>query len=144
MPTVIFAIPNKNILYVRCYGHLKPKDLMDWKVEAQISQTGRMGFITVVDLSGFSSTDMTFEDINAIYGKLVRHYEPRNQKLNLHLFAPDDLPFGMTRIMQSLTGMTPHVEVHIFRNEDSLQAALPQLEKSISALSQDAARHENK
>lgn len=134
MPTTTCAIPGTNVLFARCFGHITPEDIIGWNVEAQVAvqEDGRL--TTVVDLSEITGTDMTFEDINAVYGKLVRHYQPRQQKLHLVLYAPDDLAFGMTRILQSLTGMTDHVEVQIFRDSASLKTSLPAIKQSLEEL----------
>lgn len=141
MPTATCAIPEANVLYARCYGHIAPDDIIGWKVDSHISPGADGRLITVVDLADITGTDMTFNDINAVYGKLVRHYQPRNQKLLLVLYAPDDLAFGMTRIMQSLTGMTDHVEVQIFRESANLASHLPDLKHSLAELRRKALKH---
>lgn len=138
MPTATCAIPDTNVLFARCFGHIAPEDIIGWNVESQIPTNADGQFVTVVDLSEITGTDMTFNDINAVYGKLVRHYQPRDQKLLLMLYAPDDLAFGMTRIMQSLAGMTDHIEVHIFRESDALADFLPHLDHSLKDLRRKA------
>ncbi len=134
MPSSTHPIPEHDILFARCYGHVHPTDVIGWNIEGQIAPRQNQGFVTVVDLSEMTGTDMTFQDINAIYGQLVRHYQPRGQRLFLLLYAPDDLAFGMTRIMQSLSGMTDHVAVQIFRNSDNLKKHLPDLGQSFQDL----------
>lgn len=138
MPTATSVIPDANVLYARCFGHITPDDIIDWQVESQISPNADGRFVTLVDLADITGTDMTFDDINAVYGKLVRHYQPRGQKLLLVLYAPDDLAFGMTRIMQSLTGMTDHVEVQIFRDSANLARHLPDIKHSLRDIRQQS------
>lgn len=134
MPTTTIAIPEANVLFARCFGHITPQDIIGWEVERQIATDEDGHLKTLVDLSEITGTDMTFEDINAVHGKLVRHYQPRGQKLHLVLYAPDDLAFGMTRIMQSLSGMTDHVDVQIIRDSACLKKHLPELNKSFEDL----------
>lgn len=134
MPTATCPIPEANVLYARCYGHLAPDDIIGWEVESNLKATENGQFITLVDLSDITGTDMTFDDINSVYGKLVRHYQPRKQRLLLVLYAPDDLAFGMTRILQSLSGMTEHIEVQIFQNPLDLQDYLPDVPVSLADL----------
>ncbi|UZD92354.1 hypothetical protein [Cognatishimia activa] len=134
MPTSTCAIPEANLLFARCYGHIAPEDVIGWDIETKIASSEDGQLNALVDLSDITGTDMTFDDINTIHGKLVRHYQPRNQKLLLILYAPDDLAFGMTRIMQSLSGMTDHIDVQIFRESESLAEYLPALNQSLQDL----------
>ncbi|SHG38351.1 hypothetical protein [Cognatishimia maritima] len=127
MPSATYPLPDQNILFVHCSGFMEPKDVIGWQVEDQIGVSGALGFVTLVDLSDVTGTDMTFDDLNAVYGQLVRHYQPRKQRLTLLLYAPDDLTFGMTRIMQSLSGMTDHVTVQVFRKAERIGDHLPDL-----------------
>lgn len=138
MPTTTCAIPGTDVLFARCFGHITPRDIIGWNVENQVGGPIDGTLTSVVDLSDVSGTDMTFEDMNATYGKLVRHYQPRGQKLRLVLYAPDDLAFGMARILQSLTGMTDHIEVQIFREDQNLQICLPDLPHSLADLQRRA------
>lgn len=134
MPTTTFTNPDRTLLLAYCNGHVAPQDVIGWNVESKIDANGENGFVTVVDLTDITGTDMSFEDINAVYGKLVRHYEPRNQKLSLYLLAPDDLAFGMTRILQSLSGMSDSIVVDVFRDLDSLGAQLPHAPSELARL----------
>ena len=134
MPSALYNLPEDNILFARCFGHVLPEDVIDWHLESQITQTANRGFLTVIDLSEVTGTDMTFDDLNAIHAKLVRHYQPRRQKLSIFLYAPDDLTFGMTRILQSMSTMTDHVDVQVFRDCEELKTVLPEVGKTLYQL----------
>lgn len=134
MPTLTYPIPEHNVLFARCYGHIDPTDVIGWNVANHVQARGDHGFVIVVDLSEMTGTDMTFKDINAIFGQLLRHYQPRSERLFVLLYAPDDLPYGLTRIMQSLSSATEHVAVQVFRNPGKLRDHLPDLPLSFDEL----------
>lgn len=134
MPRTLYNLSEHNVLFARCFGQVSPDDVIDWHLDSQITQTSKFGFLTIIDLSEVTGTDMTFDDLNAIHARLVRHYEPRRQKLSIFLYAPDDLTFGMTRILQSMSAMTDHVNVHVFRDCEALKSILPEVGKSLCDL----------
>lgn len=127
MPTETIPLPEQNILFVRCFGQVEPPDIIDWRVDNRIFADQDNRLTIVVDLSGVTGTDMTFEHMNATHGKLSRHYQARDEQLHLLLFAPEDLVFGMTRIMQSLSAMTDYVKVDVFRKQQELAELMPDL-----------------
>jgi|GEM_PF-6417849 len=130
MPTKFFSLPEKRLVFACLYGHVTPEDLIGWDLENKLQDLAAADINVLIDLSQSAGTDMTFEDINAIFGRLERHYEPRNQKLKLILFAPDDVTFGMSRILQSLSGTSQHVEVQVFRHTALLDETLPEIDDS--------------
>ncbi|MFY0596036.1 MAG: hypothetical protein JXQ85_06375 [Cognatishimia sp.] len=130
MPTKFFSLPEKRLVFACLYGHVTPEDLIDWDLENRLQGLAATDINVLIDLSQSAGTDMTFEDINAIFGRLERHYEPRNQKLKLILFAPDDVTFGMSRILQSLSGSSEHIEVQVFRHTTLLDEILPEIDDS--------------
>ncbi len=137
MPTITFALPEDNAVYARCSGHLVPKDIIDWNVDNRVASDNSDRFLVIVDLSDVTGTDMTFRDINAIHGKLNRHYSANGNRLHLVFFAPDDLAFGMTRILESLSAMSDFIKVEIYRTLDAMNDSLEGLSKSFSALKQN-------
>ncbi|GAA6207778.1 hypothetical protein NBRC116601_10710 [Cognatishimia sp. WU-CL00825] len=134
MPSLIYPLTQENILFARCFGHIAPADVINWNVEKQISAKGDSTLTALVDLSEVTSTDMTFDHMNVVYGKLARYYEARGLILHLVFYAPKDLAFGMTRILQSLSGMTDFVNVDIFRNPKNLPSYFPELNLDLDEL----------
>ncbi|MGH1465727.1 MAG: hypothetical protein ACRBBQ_10250 [Cognatishimia sp.] len=134
MPSLTYPLSQENILFARCFGHIAPTDVINWNVEKKIKANGNQTLTTLVDLSEVTSTDMTFDHMHVVYGQLARYYEARELTLHLILFAPKDLAFGMTRILQSLTGMTDFVKVDIFRNPEKLPSLLPELDLNLEDL----------
>lgn len=134
MPVSTMPIQNNQILFVYCYGNMRAEDLGNWNVDGRISENNRGELTILVDLEDVPGTDMTFQDINAAHAKLTRHYTATGQVLRLVLFAPEDLTFGMTRIMQSLASMSESVKVDIARTHAELEAFLPKLDTELCDL----------
>ncbi|MDC0737475.1 hypothetical protein N6L24_04245 [Cognatishimia sp. SS12] len=125
MPTVTTPIANDNLLFVQCYGVVTLQDLMDWRVDDRVSPDCKGRLVTLVDLSGVTETDLNFEQLNVIHGRLARHYATLALTLRLVLFAPNDLSFGMARIIQSLSAEAAFLDVEIFRTEAKASFHLP-------------------
>lgn len=140
MPTETIPLPDENILFVRCFGQIEPHDIIGWHVDDRISPDTDNRLVILVDLSEVSGTDMTFEHVNATHGKLARHYKTRGLLLHLVLYAPEDLAFGMTRIMQSLAAMTDHVKVDVFRDANELPSFLPDTKRAFTCIRAQAQR----
>lgn len=138
MPTQSTPLTDENILFVRCFGQIEPRDIIGWQVDDRISPNSDNTLVILVDLSGVTGTDMTFDHVNATHGKLARHYQNRGSVLHLVLYAPEDLAFGMTRIMQSLTAMTDHVKVDVFRDPNELSNYLPDAKPGFAGIRQQA------
>lgn len=130
MPTKITPLPDKCLIFVRLSGQITPDDLTDWDLEAKLPNSDLSNLNVLIDLSPCTGTEMAFEDMNSIYGRLERHYEPRNQTLRLIIFAPSDVTFSMSRMLQSLAGSSAHIDVQVFRNEALLTEVLPEFEAS--------------
>ncbi len=134
MPTETQLLPAQNILFARCYGLVSEEDIIGWNVDNRILPNANQRLQVVVDLSDVTETEMSFNDINATHAQLTRHYGARRESLHLLLYAPNDVAYGMARIMQSLSLMSETLIVDLFQNEKDLGRLLPKLKETFADL----------
>lgn len=134
MPTEIKLLPAQNLLFVRCFGRVTPDDIIGWNVDNRIFPDANQNLVILVDLAGVSEADMSFSHINDTYAHLKRHYAARQERLHLLLYAPNDLAFGLARIMQSLSLMSDTLRVDLLQSEAEFPRLLPKLGESFGCL----------
>ena len=130
MPNISVCLPELKLIYVRYSGVIKRDEILEDFSRLQQDPDFDPTFPALNDMLDATSFLGGFSEIAAIIRNVGDGYLEQGMKLKIAICAPLDVPFGMSRIYESLADMNDTVDAGVFREFWEAAAFLGRPEKT--------------